>query len=387
MALFQPTYTDKKTGKQKKSAVWWFKFIYAGKLIRESAQTTRKTVAGEAEKRRRLELEKSNAGMPTEKREKRIRSVADMVRPYLKRYEQDHRGRQKSILFARGRLAHVMRLLGKTLLSDLTEDVIREYITARIAEGMSGRTVNMEVGELSRAIGKPWSILWPKVRKQEERKDVGRALSPEEEARLLESAGKKGRWHTAAIIIRALLLTGMRSGELTGAAWGQVDFERRVLTVGRAKTSSGTGRMIPMNNDLFLLLSAHAAWFTEKFGETRPEYYLFPFGKPQPTDPTRPTTTMKTVWNSIREDAKVSCRLHDLRHTALTKLAESGASEGTMLALAGHMSRAMLERYSHIRMAAKREAVESLSITRPAAAKSDGVVQESVQVAKAAKIQ
>ena len=33
-----------------------------------------------------------------------------------------------------------------------------------------------------------------------------------------------------------------------------------------------------------------------------------------------------------------------------------------MLSLMGHMSRAMLERYSHIRMAAKREAVEALSM-------------------------
>jgi hypothetical protein len=123
----------------------------------------------------------------------------------------------------------------------------------------------------------------------------------------------------------------MRSGELTGAAWGQVDFERRVLTVGRAKTSSGTGRQIPMNNDLFVLLSAHAAWFTKKFGETRPEYYLFPFGS-VPNDPTRPTTTLKTAWDSIREDAGVSCRLHDLRHTALTKMAEAGVPESTMLA-------------------------------------------------------
>jgi integrase len=385
MALFQPTYTDKKTGKQKKSAVWWFKFVYAGKPIRESAQTTRKTVAGESEKRRRLALEQTNAGMPTEKRENRIRSVADVVTPYLKRYEQDHRGREKSILFAKGRLAHVTRLLGKTLLSDLTEDVIRGYITTRIGEGMSGRTVNMEVGELSRAIGKPWSILWPKVRKQEERKDVGRALSPEEEARLLESAGKKKRWHTAAVIIRALLLTGMRSGELTGAAWSQVDFERRVLTVGRAKTSSGTGRMIPMNNDLFLLLSAHAAWFTEKFGAACPEHYLFPFGS-VPNDPTRPTTTLKTAWDSIRTDSGVSCRLHDLRHTAVTKLAEAGTPESTMLSLVGHMSRAMLERYSHIRMAAKRDAVESLATTKPAV-KSNGVVQESVQVTVSDKIQ
>ena len=117
MALFQTTYTDKKTGKQKKSAVWWFKFIYSGKLIRESAKTTRKTIAGEAERRRRLELEQANAGMPVEKREKRIRSVADVVGPYLKRYEQDHRGRPNSITFAKGRLAHVARLLGKTLLS------------------------------------------------------------------------------------------------------------------------------------------------------------------------------------------------------------------------------------------------------------------------------
>lgn len=41
-------------------------------------------------------------------------------------------------------------------------------------------------------------------------------------------------------------------------------------------------------------------------------------------------------------------------------MAEAGIAESTMLALMGHMSRAMLERYSHIRMAAKRDAVEAL---------------------------
>ena len=47
-----------------------------------------------------------------------------------------------------------------------------------------------------------------------------------------------------------------------------------------------------------------------------------------------------------------------MRHTAATKMAEAGIPESTMLALMGHMSRAMLERYSHIRMTAKREAVK-----------------------------
>ena len=60
--------------------------------------------------------------------------------------------------------------------------------------------------------------------------------------------------------------------------------------------------------------------------------------------------------------ASVSCRLHDLRHTFATRLAENGVSESTMLALMGHMSRSMLERYSHIRMAAKIQAVAGVRL-------------------------
>ena len=358
----------------KRGKVWWYEFIFAGRRIRESAKTSRKTIAIESERNRRLELEKTLAGMPAAKRESRINSVSDMIKPYLASYSINHR--EQSVLFTHGRLAHVMRLLGGVLLPDLTEQAIRQYIRTRLDEGAAGRTINMEVGELSRAVGKPWSVLWPKVRKLEERKDVGRALSPQEERRLLDAAGKKKRWEHAAVIIRALLLTGMRSGELTGATWGQVDFERSIFTVGRAKTSCGTGRQIPMNGDLYALLSAHAAWFTKRFGEMRPEYYVFPFGKPQPTDPTRPTTTLKTVWGSIRTEAKVSCRLHDLRHTAATKMAEAGTPESTMLALMGHMSRAMMERYSHIRMVAKRTAVEALSLTEKKSEPSAAVPTE-----------
>ena len=60
----------------------------------------------------------------------------------------------------------------------------------------------------------------------------------------------------------------------------------------------------------------------------------------------------------------MSCRFHDLRHTALTRMSELDVPEGTMLALAGHMSRAMLERYNHTRMAAKRKAVEALALPK-----------------------
>jgi integrase len=80
-------------------------------------------------------------------------------------------------------------------------------------------------------------------------------------------------------------------------------------------------------------------------------------------DATRPVTSFQTGWNRVRREAKVSARFHDLRHTLITKLCESGAGEETIRAIAGHMSRRMLSRYAHIRTEAKRRALES--IVRP----------------------
>ena len=60
-------------------------------------------------------------------------------------------------------------------------------------------------------------------------------------------------------------------------------------------------------------------------------------------------------------------RFHDLRHTAITKLAESQASDQTIMAMAGHVSHQMLERYSHIRKAAKRSALDATAMPLPGA--------------------
>ena len=53
-------------------------------------------------------------------------------------------------------------------------------------------------------------------------------------------------------------------------------------------------------------------------------------------------------------------RFHDLRHQAITEMAEAGASDATLMAVSGHMSRRMLEHYSHVRMAAKRTVLDKL---------------------------
>ena len=65
-------------------------------------------------------------------------------------------------------------------------------------------------------------------------------------------------------------------------------------------------------------------------------------------------------------------RFHDLRHHAITELAESQASDSTIKALAGHVSHRMLAHYSHVRQEGKREAVNVLSANVPQRAETGG---------------
>jgi len=102
-----------------------------------------------------------------------------------------------------------------------------------------------------------------------------------------------------------------------------------------------------------------------KLGATDPEHYLIPrriAGKGY--DPTVPPSrwAWRRAWRSLTKECGLAgLRPHDLRHHAITRLAESSeASEQTIMSIAGHVSREMLEHYSHIRLEAKRRAVESL---------------------------
>ncbi len=353
MAVYKP----KRKGVESKHYVC--EFVIHGKRIQESTGSTSKTVAKEYERRRRAELERAVAGMPAEQKSLRIRSVAELASAYLASYRLNHR--PNSIRSAAGSLANVERILGGVLLPDLTDERVFGYIRQRQDEGVCGRSINLELGELSRTIGRTWSELWPKIRKLEERKDVGQALTPEQQHALLDSVEHSGS-PVLKTLIPLLLMTGMRADEALSMKWSQANFLDRTISVGRAKTANGTGRVLPVNDELFLILQTHRQWFVASFGQTRLHHYLFPWGSPVPSNPERHALEVKTAWTKARSRAKLQCRLHDLRHTYATALAEAGVPESTMLALMGHMSRAMLERYSHIRMKAKRDAVAGIRL-------------------------
>ena len=69
----------------------------------------------------------------------------------------------------------------------------------------------------------------------------------------------------------------------------------------------------------------------------------------------------------MRDKAKVVGRWHDNRHTLVTELSESGAGDEVIMSIAGHVSRAMLARYSHVRMEAKRRALDEIAPRQRAA--------------------
>src|ERR1035441_10222537 len=63
----------------------------------------------------------------------------------------------------------------------------------------------------------------------------------------------------------------------------------------------------------------------------------------------------------------VKGRWHDNRHTLVTELSESGAGDEVIMSIAGHVSRAMLSRYSHVRIEAKRRALDEIAARQNAA--------------------
>jgi hypothetical protein len=71
-----------------------------------------------------------------------------------------------------------------------------------------------------------------------------------------------------------------------------------------------------------------------------------------------------TAWRALRDAAGLHLRFHDLRHTVITELAEMGVADHVLESITGHLSRRMLEHYSHIRIDAKRQALDALDAQR-----------------------
>jgi integrase len=250
------------------------------------------------------------------------------------------------------------------MLVDVTDKTVTEYQTARLKEGAAPKTINEEVGFLLRLLGESGDPIRARLRRQKMLKlavgrQVGKAYTPEEKESLL-AAAKAARSPAIYPALMLALNAGMRDAEIRGLQWERMNLRSAILTVGDSKTEAGEGRTIPLNSALLETMVEYSGWYERRFGAIQPDWYVFAFGRPRANDPTRPIVTLKTSWNNARKKAGVTGRWHDNRHTLITDLAESGAADETIRDIAGHVSKQMLKHYSHIRMAAKRAALEGI---------------------------
>jgi integrase len=341
-----------------------YDFVLDGKRYKASTGHTNKEKAGDVERDLKKRLRSGFAEVVEEEARQRQRKTIEAVADEC---FKDYQAKHTANSFAEYALGHVKALLGTRLVAEITPDVVKRYQTDRLNQKAGPKTINDEVQFLLRLLPAAQAdVIRGQLRRERALKlptppSPGRAFSADEKARLMDEARKLRSPHIYTALVLDLH-TGLRDKELRELRWKQVDLvDKKTLVVGLSKTEAGTGRPIPLNEMAVAALTAHASWYIRKFGQCKPEWYIFPAGKPQPTDPTHPVSTLKTAWKKVRENAKVTGRWHDNRHTVVTELAESGAGEEVIMGIAGHVSRAMLSRYSHIGMEAKRRALDEIA--------------------------
>ena len=267
-------------------------------------------------------------------------------------------------------------------LKTITTTQIIDYRAWRSEQKVGPATLNAELGILRRIMKRAriWARVADDIRPLREPSTIGKALTEEEKQRLLKTAVMRPEWETAYLAAILCLNTTARGCELKGLQWSDVDLFAKTLTIRRSKTAAGE-RVVPLTDVAASALS-RLRRRAEGFGTVEPSHYIFAAFVPKfefsgkrvidyrvtGFDPTRHLNSWRSAWRTLTKKASLpGFRFHDLRHCAITQLAENGASDSTIMAIAGHVSRRMLERYSHVRMEAKRKAMEALAASTKAA--------------------
>jgi integrase len=275
---------------------------------------------------------------------------------------------EKSIETERERLKPLRVYFKETPLTRISPDMLRDYIAGRKKNGVANKTINLEIGVVRGILkrAKRWHVFSDEIKPLPARHQVGRALAVQEKLWLAKVSAANPDWQNARLAMTLALNTTMRSCEVKGLRWRDVDFFEKTVTIRQSKTDAGR-RVIPLNAETWdaVLELYHRA---EKQGKVEPDHFLFPACECGKVDPTQPQKSWRSAWRNLtriiecpkcgkmqgpgaicrNSECKADIgklksplhglRFHDLRHHAITELAESQASDRTIMSIAGHVS-------------------------------------------------
>lgn len=228
--------------------------------------------------------------------------------------------------------------LGKWSAAGVTTKKIAEYRDWRLSCGVTGETVRKELGTLSRVFDiaiREWGIGLPGnpvrlVTKPPPSRARDRRLADGEEARLMASLARCRNPYMVPLAQLALA-TGMRQGELLALNWQNVDLKRRTAIL--PITKNGDARAVP--------LSSRAIEVLEALPGSPDGGRVFPISQ---------GLVVQAWGHAVRRAGLDDLHFHDLRHEALSRMAETGRLSALELArISGHRTLQCLARYTHLR--------------------------------------
>ncbi len=238
---------------------------------------------------------------------------------------------------------------GHLLLADLTTAVIasgRDHLLSETT--VRGRlrspsTVNRYLSALGKALAvtvKEWGWLEDSpirnVTKPSEGEGRERFLSSEEKERLLKTCKESRNPHLFPIVSLAIF-TGMRLGEITGLRVCDVCYEESKIILERTK--NGDRRVLPMTDEVKLIFQNCIKPKAAKEDLVFKSLYN--------TQEQKKVCVRDSFERAVKKAGIENFRFHDLRHTAASNMAMSGATQGELMAILGHRSPAMTRRYAH----------------------------------------
>ncbi len=324
-----------------RSPFFWISFHQHGKLVRESTGTDNKTKAQNMLTKR---LQEVNAGTYNPDADKiTVAEIYQHVlndhqknkRPSLAalkaRWHTDHAGRDR-----RGTRTTLKQFFGHLRCNQVSYTLLERYQVIRLKEGAANGSVNRELNVIKKAFR--YALQADEVRQVPPfPKSLPEAvctdfITDEDYPNFVEACLQIGGLWLRAIFETAYTF-GMRHAELLNLRVKNVNLLERTIVLFPNETKTGKGRVLPMVDDtLFELVKAC-------IGSKSQEDHVFT------RESGKAIKDFRERWLAVCDLAGKRVRFHALRRSAVTAMVNAGIPEKEVMAISGHESRQVFQRY------------------------------------------
>lgn len=259
-----------------------------------------------------------------------------LFKDIIERYIQEVTLQTRSMKEDRYRLGAMMRhWIGSLTMIQLTPAKVAQYRDERLKKVSSGAVIR-ELAYISSIINhsrREWGINMtnpvPFVKKPPSPQGRNRTLTNDELERLFKACTPRVKNGNIWVlpIVKFALASAMRRGEILGLHWSEVDFQKRTAHI--PLTKNGSSRTVPLSSEAIAILQSLPRSLDGR---------VFPINGPN----------LSSIFDKARKLAKLDdLHFHDVRHMAITRMAEKLPNVIELSAVSGHKSLAMLKRYYH----------------------------------------